>query len=318
MLFRTIATAGAITLAGAMPAPAQIVPRNAPQAVQIIPQITHDGQATSSYRVTIAADGTVDMQVRNSRLVPYVLHDGSTKPRLATVTAEVHSSTDAEGIDPASRVAVSVDDLSAGTPRRLASFSAPGADARIVQGRYADVWMPGCCAGPVVHHVHALETGTLLFQASGEAVMGASAWIEAPNTWPAIVRWAAFSVSQTPEEVGAGRLGVLRYGTPAGGLAAATVMAKASKDAVDLVLQLGGAAQLSWLGPKVEGPGDWEAPATAWMLNQIGASDPVGGFQIVLTLGNRRLAVIPVANDRLLVDQASVAHDIILRDGTAR
>src|SRR5262249_17808651 len=76
----------------------------------------HELSAPSRAVIEIGPDGTVIMHATNVRLVPYALFDGEHQlPRLATVTSDVRQRTDAEGDDPASTVAVTVDDLSAAT-----------------------------------------------------------------------------------------------------------------------------------------------------------------------------------------------------------
>ena len=79
----------------------------------------HEFSASSTARIAIRADGNVAMLVRNSRLVPYILYDGERHARLATITTDVRSRTDAEGVDPHSTVSFTVDDLSGAIPKRL-------------------------------------------------------------------------------------------------------------------------------------------------------------------------------------------------------
>jgi hypothetical protein len=98
--------------------------------------------------VEVTADGTVVMHSTNVRLVPYALFDGLRQlPRLATVTSDLRRRTDAEGDDPASTVSVTIDDLSATPPRRLATFADPGSEG-VLLGEPAHTRQPGCCAGP--------------------------------------------------------------------------------------------------------------------------------------------------------------------------
>src|SRR5438132_1042905 len=153
----------------------------------------HELSATSKAVIEIGPDGIVIMHATNVRLVPYALFDGEHQlPRVATVNSDVRQRTDAEGDDPASTVAVTVDDLSAATPRRLASFTDPGSEGVLLGPSWFDTRQPGCCAGPTVHSLRALETGRLLYRATGDGEASA-AWGEIPNARPALIRWAAFA-----------------------------------------------------------------------------------------------------------------------------
>src|SRR6266567_1484951 len=104
-------------------------------------QTLYDGTASSSVHVesTSSSDAgkAIVMSVRNARLVPYVIYvwrdqqqsdADALQARLATITSDVKTRTDAEGVDPGSTVSVTVDDLSGKEPRRLASFSEPGSE----------------------------------------------------------------------------------------------------------------------------------------------------------------------------------------------
>ena len=127
-------------------------------AAPAVAQTVHESTAKSSVRVEVTKnkDGeeVVIMVARNAQLVPYTLFDGEHQlPRLATVTTDVKTRTDAEGVDPASTVTVTVDDLGGAKPKRLASFSDPGASGEVIAGRYFASTTPGCCDAPQIHRV---------------------------------------------------------------------------------------------------------------------------------------------------------------------
>ncbi|WP_207462064.1 hypothetical protein [Azospirillum sp. SYSU D00513] len=274
--------------------------------------IRHEARATSTATVEVEGD-RIDMRTHTVRLLPYVAFErGTPKPRLATVSLDVHTSTHAEGVDPDSKVSVAVDDLSGPAPRRLASFSAPGNEGAVIDNRYFDVVMPGCCAAPDTHHIHSLETGALLFRSTGPATMGSTAWIEAPNAQPPLERWASVDTTLAPEEHERGIVAKVSYGGPQGALSTLEIRAKTDEAFEQLEIGLSHDAALSWLGGKADraeagSPGH---PVSLWAHD--GQTDPakLSGFQLVLSLEGRRLAVIPVSGDRLVAAKASLAHDV--------
>jgi hypothetical protein len=280
-------------------------------AVAAKAQTAHEVTATSKARVEVTADGTVIMHARNARLVPYVLYDGDGhRPRLATITTDVLTRTDAEGADPKSTVAFEIEDLSGAAPKRLAAFTDPGVLGAIVGERYSVATVEGCCGGADIHRVHALETGRALFHSTGDAAMGIAAWAEAPNAKPRTVRWAAFDAEADDKEAAAGLLGHIVYGNDDGPLSAVALRAKTHDD--DFALGLSHSAKLVWLDPKADpqtspGSGEGGAPQDIWVLD--GKSDPsqLGGFSLALLLDTKRLATIPIARDRLVPAQAKTS-----------
>src|SRR5262249_51450810 len=152
-------------------------------------QTLYDGTASSSVHVESTTSGdagkTIVMSVKNARLVPYVIYvwrdaqqsdADALQARLATITTDVKTRTDAEGVDPGSTVTVTVDDVSAKEPRRLASFSEPGSEGVMLGHRYFSAIMPGCCDSSQIHRVHALETGRALFRSTGPDPAGTAGW----------------------------------------------------------------------------------------------------------------------------------------------
>ena len=283
----------------------------------------HEVTATSRAEVEVAADGTVVMRAINVRLLPYALFDGTRHlPRLATVTTDVRNRTDAEGDDPASTVSVTVDDLSAAAPRRLAAFSDPGSDGMLLGVAYFDARQPGCCAGPTLHSVRALESGRLLYRATGDAAGGSAAWAVVPNARPLLLRWAAFDGRIDEAAQGRGVVGYILYGSPEATLSRLELRAtgKAAKSD-DLNLGLSHDAGLVWVdaasqkagyAPSAGGPED---PATIWSLNGVASPEKIGGFALrLLGFDGRPLATIPVTADRLATAGAKLAPGIALGD----
>ena len=284
-------------------------------------QSVHELSAASSARVEIMQDGTVVMRVSNARLVPYVLYDGDkNNARLATIATDVRTRTDAEGTDPASTVSFAVDDLSGLQPKRLSSFSDPGAVGAIVGERYGVATMPGCCGGADIHHVHALETGRALFRSTGDGATGTAAWAEAPNSKPRTVRWAAFDGDVSEKEAEAGLLGRISYGSDEGVLSSVELRTKTRNE--DLALGLSHMAVLMWIDPKASrtnsaaASGTADSPQSIWAIEGIADSTRLSGFRLELRLDNRRLIEIPIAGDRLVPIKARATASITVSAAT--
>jgi hypothetical protein len=278
-------------------------------------QIVHETTATSTARVELAADGTVIMHARNALLVPYALFDGDKyHARLATITTDVISRTDAEGEDPKSTVAFVIEDLSGAKPQRLADFTDPGSVGLLVGERYGVATIKGCCGGVDIHRVRALETGRALFRSTGDADLGSAAWAEAPNAKPRTVRWAAFDGEVDDKDAAKGLLGHIVYGSDAGPLSTIELRAKARDD--DLSLELSHSSVLVWIDPKpsaekrVPSSGEAGFPQDIWAIE--GKSNPaqLGGFSVALMLGHKRLVTIPIDRDRLVPAQAKTQDGI--------
>lgn len=285
-------------------------------------QISHDASAASTVHVEIVknkeGESVVAMTARNARFIPYVLYeDDQHLPRLATVTTDVRTRTDAEGVDPASTVAVTVDDLSGKEPKRLAAFSDPGADGAVLGSRYFVSTMPGCCDSPEIHRVRSLETGLALFRSTGPDPAGSSAWAEAPNSHPDLVRWAAFNGEISEEKSKKGYLGTIIYGGADGALSTLEVRTKpGASNYDDLWEGLAHGASLVWIDsktPKDSGApssGAPDSPQQIWAVNNVSDPKQLGGFQLALVLNGKRLALIPIVGDRLMPGRATLGRDI--------
>ena len=267
---------------------------------------TADAQTVHEF----SAASSVAMWARNTRYLPFVVLDGENRhARLATITTDVRTRTDAEGVAPESTVAFTVDDLSKSEPKRLSSFSDPGSTGEVVGDRYSAVTMPACCDGADVHGVRALNTGRLLFRSTGPGATGTAAWAEAPNAKPPTVRWAAYDgVTE------GGLLGRIVYGGDEGPLSAVGLRSKSRDDHLDLALSH--SAVLIWVDPSKKSSGNATssgepgAPRPIWTIE--GVSDPgrLSGFQLALVLNGRRLLTIPITRDRLVASEAKTSGGI--------
>lgn len=298
--------------------------------VPALGQTLYDGTASSSVHVesTTSSDAgkAIVMSVKNARLVPYVVYvwrdaqqsdADALQARLATITTNVKTRTDAEGVDPGSTVTVTVDDVSSKDPRPLASFTEPGSEGVMLGHHYFSAIMPGCCDSPQIHRVHVLETGRALFRSTGPDPAGTAAWAEVPNARPAIVRWAAFDAAIEQADAQHGLLGRISYGDNDGPISVLEVRTRLRGEAYDNLWEgVAHGAKLIWIDPRgtrdTGGPssGDPDSPKDIWATE--GTKDPkkLGGFQIVLTLDGRRLAAIPIADDRLAPSRAVAGRDI--------
>jgi hypothetical protein len=293
-------------------------------------QTSYDGTASSSVHIesTSSSDASkaILMRVKNARLVPYVIYvwrdaqqsdADALQVRLATITTDVTTHTDAEGVDPSSTVTVTVDDVSGKEPRRLASFSEPGSEGVMLGHHYFSAIMPGCCDSPQIHRVHVLETGRALFRSTGPDPAGTVAWAGVPNARPEIVRWAAFDAAIESADAQHGLLGRISYGDDNGPLSVLEVRTRLRGEAYDNLWEgVAHGAKLIWVDPKgtrdTGGPssGDPDSPKDIWAAE--GTKDPkqLGGFQLALTLDGKRLAAIPIAGDQLVASRAIAGRDI--------
>lgn len=276
----------------------------------------HEAKANSSATVDIKSDGTVVMHSRNAELIPYGVYNGERYlPRLATVTTDVTKRTDAEGDDPSSTVSVIVDDLSGETPNRLSSFSDPGSEGEILGETYFDISQPGCCAGPTIHSIRSLEDGKLLFRATGDSEAGSSAWAEAPNSKPRLIRWAAFDGVVDEAAANAGVVGYLSYGDLNGTMSRLEIKTADNKD--DMNTGLSHEAKLVWVDAKSQksghepASGSPENPESIWSLDKISDPGKMGGFSLrLLNYDGHTLATVPVEADRLVAGQAKLGKGI--------
>jgi hypothetical protein len=235
--------------------------------------------------------------------------------RLATITSEFKFQTDREPVDPDGRMTVTVDDLSTGALKRLASFSDSGQSGVIVASTYFASLLPGCCDAPDIHAVRLLETGRALFTSTGPGNTGSTGWVEAPNS--PINRWAAFNGVFKGDDK-KGYLGTITYGGPMGVLSTVRVSTTKPDPNDDLWEGLAHGASFLWLDPKAKGddakPGSGtpDSPYSIWSLDKLSNAQDFGGFQLVLVLDTKRLAFIPVEHDHLVLKGAVLSPRIAL------
>ncbi len=185
---------------------------------------------------------------------------------------------------------------------------------KVVDETYFAATMPGCCAGPNVHHVRLLETGAALFRSTGPGAVGSAAWAEAPNAHPEVLRWAAFDGDKGEADYRKGLVGTISYGGKGGPLSTVEIRMKPERaDYDDMVNALSHDAALIRIDPKH--PEENAPPSGVYPKNISaieGISDPakVGGFQLGLFLEGKQLAAIPVPGDRLVAASASVQEGI--------
>jgi hypothetical protein len=288
----------------------------------------HETRATSSVEIEFVPgdQGTTDVvtTTRNVRFQTYRdwSSDAPEAPfRLATITTEVKLHSQREPADPDAKVTVTIDAVTSGGTQRIGGFSDPGQSGVVIAETYFATTVPGCCDAPDFHHVRRLETGRALFISSGPGETGSTAWAEAPNARPRMQRWAAFNGDTKEGDDKRGFLGTILYGGERGPLSSVEVFAKEPSQYNDLWQGLAHGAGLLWLDPKAKGearqPGAGEpgSPYTIWSLDKLNDPKKFGGFQLVLMLDGKRLAMIPVDRDRLAPAQAVVSPRLSLAAG---
>jgi hypothetical protein len=282
-----------------------------------VAQTSYDVSAPSTVHIEKKSDG-IEMRVRNARFVPYRVWKGDKQElRLATINYDVRTSTTAEGTDPASTIAITIEDLSGATAKRLASYTDPGALADIL-GDYSVATFPGCCGGADIHRVRYMENGRALFRSTGPMPMGSAAWAEAPNAKPRTVRWAALDCDTDEKDIATRFIGRLLYGGDAGKLSSIDIVLKGQSEYDETWLPLAHDAIVQWLDakadPATDGPssGTAEAPKSIWALD--GVSDPakLTGFKVIVTVDGKEMMSVPVVADRLDIGKASVAEGLLL------
>jgi len=182
-----------------------------------------------------------------------------------------------------------------------------------------DTRQPGCCAGPTLHSLRALETGRLLYRATGDGEASA-AWGEVPNARPALLRWAAFDGRVDEAARQRGVIGTIAYGGPEATLSRVELRSTGDPGkADDLALGLSHEAKLLWVdaasqkagyAPSAGSPQD---PAQLWSLDGVSAATKIGGFSLRLVdFDGKALATIPVEGDRLATGRATLAPGFAL------
>lgn len=288
-----------------------------------------DAKAASSVVVTKSSDGSYVARVKNTRFIPYLEMDdtGATHFRLVTVATNLELRTDREQVDPHAMVSVTVDDMAGDKAKHLASFKDPGADGEVIAAHYFATTQPGCCGSADEHHVRLLGNGKHLFQSTGPGPVGITAWAGFPNARPAQIRWAAFAGISDEAQHDAGVLGTITYGSEAGPLTTLQVIRpKPPAENDDLDLALANGSTLLWIDSKEKVPpadptlgnagpaaGSPDSPKDIWSLEKVTQSAQVNGMILALELDGKRLMTIPVDQDKLVMEKATIDPTLILK-----
>lgn len=288
-----------------------------------------DLRASSAVSVTKNGDGSYAARIKNTRFIPYLTLDenGASHFRLVTVATNEELRTDREPVDPAATVSVTIDDMAGAKPKRLAAFKDPGSDGVVVAERYFVTTQAGCCGAADRHHVRFLDSGKHLFESTGSGPTGISAWASFPNARPEQIRWAAFAGVDDEAQYKAGVLGTLAYGTENGPVTRLLVVRpKPPAENDDLDLALASGATLLWIDSKEKVPpadptianagpsaGSAYSPKDIWSLEKVTDSAQVNGMTLALELDGKRLISIPVEQDKLAMEKATIDPSLVLK-----
>ncbi len=273
------------------------------------------GSAPSTYEVRRGADGVFAFTTRNVRYEPFgEVVDGAMAPRLLTVVTTALSLTSSDGAR--GHVAVTLDDVSGPSPRRLSAFSDPGTGGERVGAHLFSTTASGCCGGPHVHRVRVLGSGRSLFRATGPGPTGISAFLVARER-PVTRRWAAYDGApgawpgDHPDDAAAGVVGHLLYGDDAGtvGRLGLRFTGTAEGGAEAVALGMAHDAALAWVRPgQSPAAGSADAPVVLLTPEDGRPVAGVGGFSLrLLGSDDETVAEIPVEDDRLLPERATLA-----------
>ncbi len=241
-------------------------------------------------------------------------------PRLATVTTV----SDGEGDDQANEIEVTVDALLGAAPRRIASFSDAGSQG-VVSHAYFITTQTGCCSPLTRHHVRNIETGKLLFTATGPGEAGLVALMDVPNHHPTITRWAAYEGRPEGSPEDPALLGYLRYGDPNGAIDTVALRMNVADQPKDFILDLPECGALLWVEPgRSPAAGKPERPSgetchtsqalsySKGLFSLEGQTGTLGGFDLEFSLDGKVYANIPVEHDNLDLTHARLARGMNL------
>ncbi len=239
--------------------------------------------------------------------------------RLATIATVASGALD----DQTSRVEVVVQALSGPGLYRVTAFSDPGSEGAVAAPFFVTT-QRGCCSPLTRYHVRAIETGRLLFTATGAGLSGLVAVMDVPNRHPAVERWAAFE-GRPGERSDPAMLGILRYGDRGGALDTLVLRMEVARQPEDVGLDLPECGALLWREPGREPPPGqphraaagacFEPPGLSYATPLFGlehAGAAPGGFELELSLHDTVYASIPVTRDRLDVAHARLAPGVSL------
>lgn len=303
-----------------------------PAAVLLTLVLSLHGRA-ETYRATAPSDITVqitpDRQVVHQKSVRYEVFSAIPddikvgvpfETRLATIT----TLSDRENDDETNTVEVTVDALSGPAPRRIAAFSDPGSTGT-VSSPYFITTQTGCCSPLTRHHVRNIETGKLLFTATGSSQAGLVALMNVPNHHPTIERWAAFEGRPDTANENPALLGILRYGDRNGPIDTLALRMNVADQPQDFIIDLPECGALQWIetstAPARNQPKQppRQACFTAQYLSYSKPlfalehqSGPLGGFELQIAMDGKIYATIPVHDDHLDIAHAKLARGITL------
>jgi hypothetical protein len=209
-------------------------------------------------------------------------------------------------------------------PRRIATFSDAGSEST-VSSPYFITTQRGCCSPLTRHHVRNIETGKLLFTATGPGQAGLVALMTVPNHHPTIQRWAAFEGRPETANENPTLLGIFRYGDRNGAIDTLALRMDVANQPQDFPIDLPECGALRWVEPST-GPGQsqptHEPDETCFTSQYLSYSKPLfslehqsgalGGFEVEFSLHGKVYATIPVNDDHLDVAHATLARGMSL------
>jgi len=252
-------------------------------------------------------------------------------PRLITTTTNWTR----DGSDEDYSVVVTIDEMHGRTPRRIASFSDPGASGQVLAGDvYYLTMKPPCCADSGYYYFRSLDTGKFLFEATGTGEVGTAAfmYVHPPGTHVETDRWVAFE-GNTNASLDPTLLGHIRYGDLNG--ISSDILVRLKSDAPPWPRSIGGWDELAaakqcgflqWIdegkvhssfGRKRPAPGSCDLKGAFLpepMDYLAGKVLPHGlnGIEVEFSISGDVYATIPIVNDHLDIDHAHTADRIVL------
>lgn len=285
----------------------------------------YQATAPSNITVQVRSDGLVVHQ-RSVRYEVFTAIPDDIKVgvpfsnRLATIT----TISDGEIDDQTHTIEVTVDALSGSAPDRIVAFADAGSEG-IVSSPYFITTQSGCCSPLTRHHVRNIETGKLLFTATGPGQAGLVALMNVPNHHPTIERWAAFEGRPEAASGNPTLLGYLRYGGRNGPIDTLALRMDLARQPEEFVLGLSECGALLWIEPgtpPAEGQPRRPSGKTCFVPQHLSystglftlehASGALGSFELELSLDGKVYAAIPVKNDRLDLVHARLAPGMVL------
>lgn len=274
-------------------------------------QVEPDGLFVHQRSVRYEVFGAIPDDIKVG--VPFSLH-------LATITTVSDGRTD----DPSKAIEVAVDALSGSAPRRVATFSDDGSEG-IVSSPYFITTQSGCCSPLTRHHVRNIETGMLLFTATGHGEAGLVVVMDVPNHHPKIKRWAAYEGRPDGGNEDRALLGYLRYGDRNGAIDTIEVRMNVADQPKDFILDLPECGALRWVEPgRTPAPGQPTRQSdekcfdperlsdSTKLLTTEHKSGAIGGFELEISLSDKVYAAIPVEDDRIDLVHARLARGMSL------